>query len=98
MTGGGSQGDVDVLNGAGSLGGQLLVGGGGTPSDPRGLYFVDNNNVLISDSHTGSILEVDQSQFTSTVTPEPSSWSLLAMGVAGLPALATRARRRQRSN
>jgi len=89
--GGGTFGSVDILNGSGGLVGTLLEGTVGQPYDPRGLYFASNTQLLIGNAEPGEILSVTQDNFTSTVTPEPSSVSLLALGICGIVAVRMRA-------
>jgi hypothetical protein len=90
--GGGSLGSVDIVNGSGSLVADLLEGTVGQPYDPRGLYFASNNQLLVGNAEPGEILSVTQDNFTSTVTPEPPSVSLLALGICGVVVLRVRAR------
>jgi hypothetical protein len=93
--GGGTFGSVDIVNGSGGLVGELLEGTVGQPYDPRGLYFASNTQLLVANAEPGEILSVTQDNFTSTVTPEPSSLSLLALGICGIVALRMGAARRR---
>lgn len=89
QNGGGSLGSVDILNSSGALVADLLQGTITTPYDPRGLYFVSSNQLLIADSATGDVLSVAPNAFTS-VTPEPESLTLFATGVLALGAVVRR--------
>jgi hypothetical protein len=95
--GGGSLGSVDIVNGSGGLVGELLEGTVGQPYDPRGLYFASNTQLLVGNAEPGEILSVTQDNFTSTVTPEPSSVSLLSLGICGIVALRMGARNRRQA-
>ncbi len=90
--GGGVSGSVDVLNSSGDLVAVLLQGAVGAPFDPRGLYFLSNSQLLISDTDP-SILSAPPGAFTAT--PEPSTVIPLALGFAGILAAARRARKTQ---
>ena len=90
----GSLGSVDVLSGSGTLVADLVQGTVGMPFDPRGLYFVDSSQLLIADSDP-SILAGTPAAFTA-VTPEPSTFGLLLLGVGAIKAQA-RYRKHRRS-
>ena len=86
-TGGGTLGNVDVLNSSGQLIADLRTDLGLTKFDPRGLYFPNNQTLIVSDT-SDPILAVSSSAFASV--PEPSSSLLVGVGALGLAALARR--------
>ena len=51
--GGGSTGEIDVLDASGNTVAHYLVGGGSTPLDPRGLFFIDNATLLVANADPG---------------------------------------------
>jgi hypothetical protein len=91
QAGGGYSGSVDVLNSSGAYAAFLPEGTVGMPFDPRGLYFVNSDQLLVADTDPG-ILSVEPDAFAA-VTPEPSSISLLLLGLLGVAVGRERARR-----
>jgi hypothetical protein len=83
-TGGGLTGSVDVLTPSGAFVAVLTQGTVAAPFDPRGLYF-DGAQLLISDADP-EILSAPASAFTSP-TPEPSSWAMVVIALAGWAAV-----------
>ena len=80
--GGGTLGDVVALDSNGNIIESLRTNLGLTAFDPRGLFFLDDTHLLLSDSsHTatrnGQILELTSNAFTAT-TPEPGTVALLS--------------------
>jgi hypothetical protein len=60
--------------------------------DPRGLYFVDNQHLLVSDA-SDPILLATPDAFQPSAVPEPTTFSLLGIGILGLLAYTRRWRR-----
>jgi len=82
--GGGIAGSVDVVNGSGQVVAYLSEGTVGAPYDPRGIYFPNNQNVLIADADP-SILSAQPSAFTSgSPVPEPGTAWFFLLGVSAL--------------
>ena len=79
--GGGTFGSVDVLNSSGQLVGIINEGAIGAPFDPRGLYFVDNTQLLIADSDP-SIYSVPPTDVS--LVPEPAAFLLAACGILSM--------------
>ena len=78
--GGGSSGEIDVLNAAGDTVAHYLEGGGATPLDPRGLLFIDPTTLLVANADPG-IQELGPGDFVgSSPAPEPSTWAMLIAG------------------
>jgi hypothetical protein len=88
--GGGTLGTVEVLNSSGDEIAVLAQGAAGAPLDPRGLYFPNDNQLLIADSDP-SILSAPPSAFTAT--PEPSTIIPLALGAFAILIASRRVRR-----
>ncbi len=82
QNGGGSVGSLDVVNSSGTEVADLLQGTNASPLDPRGLYFVSSNQLLLSDADPG-VISITPTALNST-TPEPSSWALLLTGTLAL--------------
>ena len=81
-SGGGTLGDVVAIDSDGNIVESLRDNLGITAFDPRGLYFLDDKHLLLSDSsHTatrqGQILELTSNAFAAT-TPEPGAVTLFA--------------------
>jgi hypothetical protein len=81
LSGGGTFGQIDVLNDSGSVVGVFSQGNDSNPLDPRGLLFVDNNELLFANDDP-SIDLLTPSSFVSAV-PEPTSLALLCGALAG---------------
>jgi hypothetical protein len=79
-TGGGQIGAVDAINSSGQVVAQLIVGSELSAFDPRGLYFVDSNTLLINDADPGTYVATP-SDFAPYAVPEPSSAVLLTVPV-----------------
>lgn len=96
--GGGTSGQVDVLNSSGTLVAVPQQGSVGDPFDPRGLYFASNGDLFVADSDP-SILSVAPSAFTAvSQAPELDPASLASGVTLLLGSLAViRSRRRLRA-
>jgi hypothetical protein len=82
--GGGSSGEIDVLNAAGNTVAHYLQGDDETPLDPRGLFFVDNATLLVANADPG-IQQLGPADFVGgSPAPEPSTWAMMILGFAGL--------------
>jgi hypothetical protein len=81
LTGGGTLGDVVVLDAEGNIVTRLRSDLGLEKFDPRGMYFIDNRNLLISDA-SDPILLVTPAAFQSV--PAPPAAGLFALGLAAL--------------
>jgi hypothetical protein len=82
--GGGSSGEIDVLNAAGDTVAHYLEGGGEAPLDPRGLLFIDPTTLLVANADPG-IQELGPRDFVGgSPAPEPSTWAMMLIGFAGL--------------
>jgi hypothetical protein len=90
-SGGGTLGDIAVIDSSGQVIAHLRDNIGLTKFDPRGLYFPDNQTLIVSDT-SDPILSVLPAAFEPV--PEPSSVVLFALGTAGL-AVAARGRVRR---
>jgi hypothetical protein len=71
--GGGVDGAVDVFSPEGQLLAVLSEGTVGDNFDPRGIYFLNDTQVEISDADPG-VLIAPASAFTPMTVPEPGSW------------------------
>jgi PEP-CTERM motif-containing protein len=80
--GGGSDGYIDILNGAGQAVGHYLPGTDAL--DPRGLFFLNNQNLLVANADPGIHLLTPQDFVAGSPVPEPSTWAMLLLGFAGL--------------
>lgn len=78
QNGGGVAGEVVVLDQNGNIIAVLEQGVDGASFDPRGLYFLNDSELLISDSDP-SILLAPSTAFTAT--PEPAAMLLSSMGL-----------------
>jgi hypothetical protein len=82
--GGGSSGEIDVLNAEGDTVAHYLEGADETPLDPRGLFFVDNTTLLVANADPG-IQELTPGDFVrGSPAPEPSTWAMMLLGFVGL--------------
>ena len=81
VLGGGIYGAVVVLDASGQEVAVLLSGDLTAPLDPRGLYFVDNQTLLIA--ATDPIFLATPKDFQAP-TPEPATLLMLASGIMGL--------------
>jgi hypothetical protein len=91
--GGGSTGEIDVLNAAGQTVAHYLEGDGETPLDPRGLLFIDPTSLLVANADPG-IQELAPSDFVGgSPAPEPSTWAMMILGFVGLGAIGFSRRR-----
>jgi len=90
--GGGTLGDVLALDNSGQIVASLRTDLGLQKFDPRGLYFVDNQHLLVSDA-SDPILLATPDAFQPSVVPEPTTFSLLGIGILGLLAYTRRWRR-----
>lgn len=85
--GGGSTGEIDVLNGVGQTVAHYLEGGGATPLDPRGLLFISATSLLVANADPG-VQELAPSDFVGgSPAPEPTTWALMLLGFAGMGAI-----------
>jgi hypothetical protein len=85
--GGGSSGEIDVLNAAGDTVAHYLEGDGETPLDPRGLLFIDPRRLLVANADPG-IEQLGPADFVGgSPAPEPSTWAMIILGFAGLGAV-----------
>jgi hypothetical protein len=89
--GGGTFGEIVVLNDDGTEVADFDQGTESTPLDPRGLYFSGPDTLLISNGDP-EILSVSAGNFDAV--PEPSSVLILSVALALLPMLAKRQSRR----
>jgi PEP-CTERM motif len=87
ISGGGTLGDIVALNSSGQIVYDLRKDLGLTKFDPRGLYFVDSQQLLVSDA-SDPIYSVSPPAFQAV--PEPASLILLVLGLAGPIALGMR--------
>jgi len=91
--GGGSSGEIDVLNAAGDTVAHYLEGDGETPLDPRGLLFIDPTTLLVANADPG-IQQLGPEDFVGgSPAPEPSTWTMIILGFAGLGAVGYSRRR-----
>lgn len=90
--GGGALGDVYGLDGSGNIVVSFRNSLGLTKFDPRGLTFIGNGQLLISDS-SDPIYLADASNFAPAV-PEASSFTATGIGLLGLGFLMLRAKKR----
>jgi PEP-CTERM motif len=91
--GGGSTGEIDVLNGAGQTVAHYLEGGGATPLDPRGLLFTSPTSLLVANADPG-VQELAPADFVGGFpAPEPSTWAMMLLGFAGLSSIGFSRRR-----
>ena len=86
---GGTNGEVLVVDANGNIVAALLQGTVDEPFNPRGLYFLNNTELLVSNADP-SVLLATPLDFTSAA-PEPAGFGLAA---AGLAVLVWRMRRR----
>lgn len=83
LNGGGTLGNVDVLNSSGQIVADLRTDLGLTAFDPRGLFFPDSGHLIVVDA-SDPVLSVLPSAFQTV--PEPGSVVLFGVGfgLAGL--------------
>lgn len=83
--GGGTTGEIDVLDAAGVTVAHYIEGGDVAPLDPRGLFFVNDTTLLVANADPGIQL-LTPSDFApgSPAVPEPSTWAMILLGFAGL--------------
>ncbi|HEY4901274.1 MAG TPA: PEP-CTERM sorting domain-containing protein [Terriglobales bacterium] len=81
VLGGGIYGAVVVLDASGNEVAILIAGSQAGPLDPRGLYFVDDQTLLIA--ATDPIFLATPEDFQAP-TPEPATLLLFASGILGL--------------
>jgi hypothetical protein len=83
--GGGSTGEIDVLNASGQTVALYAVGTAMVPVDPRGLLFIGNNELLVANADPG-IVQASPSDFlpAAEVLPEPGTLGVLLAGLIGL--------------
>jgi hypothetical protein len=81
VTGGGAYGAVAVLDASGQVVAILIEGNLLAPLDPRGLYFVDDQTLLIGASDP---IYLATPQDFQAPTPEPATVLLFASGILGL--------------
>lgn len=81
LTGGGILGDLVALNSSGEIVARLRSDLGLTKFDPRGLLFLDEQNLLVSDA-SDPILLITSTAFQAT--PEPSTFILFGLGLTGI--------------
>jgi hypothetical protein len=83
--GGGSTGEIDVLNALGQTIALYAEGTALVPIDPRGLLFVGSNELLIANADPG-VVEASPSDFlpASEVLPEPRTIGVFLAGLIGL--------------
>jgi hypothetical protein len=91
LQGGGTLGEIVVLNDDGTEIADFDQGTETTPLDPRGLYFSGPDTLLISNGDP-EILSVSAGNFAAV--PEPSSMLILSVALGLLPMLAKRPSRR----
>ena len=92
--GGGSSGEIDVLNAAGDTVAHYLEGDGETPLDPRGLLFIDPTRLLVANADPGIQLLTPADFRPGSPAPEPSTWAMMLLGFAGLGFAGYRASRK----
>ena len=80
----GSSATLYALNGSGQIVAALQIGSAASKFDPRGLFFPDNQTLLISDA-ADPIQSAGPSDFAAV--PEPSSAALLVIAAASLAGL-----------
>ena len=92
--GGGSSGEIDVLDASGDTVAHYLEGDGATPLDPRGLLFTDPTTLLVANADPG-IRQFGPDDFVGgSPAPEPSTWAMMLLGFAGLGFAVYRSTRR----
>jgi hypothetical protein len=82
--GGGTTGEIDVLDAAGDTKAYYLIGNDPTPLDPRGLFFLNDTNLLVANADPGIQLLTPADFAPGSPVPEPSTWAMMLIGLAGL--------------
>jgi PEP-CTERM motif len=92
--GGGTDGEIDVLNAAGDTVAHYLVGSGATPLEPRGLFFANDTTLLVANADPSIQLLTPSDFVPGSPVPEASTWVMMVLGFAGLGYAGRRARRK----
>ena len=82
--GGGTTGEIDVLNAAGATVAHYAEGSNSVPLDPRGLLFVNDTTLLVANADPGIQLVTPSDFVPGSPIPEPSTWAMMFLGFEGL--------------
>jgi hypothetical protein len=82
--GGGTTGEVDVLDAAGDTVGHYAIGDNTAPLDPRGLFFVNSTTLLVANADPGILLLTPSDFVSGSPVPETSTWAMMLIGFGGL--------------